>query len=217
MIFGNNPMITSKQAVDLAAAIYDPIDESKFDTVIKIAGVTVGVKNLGDVTVFSFAGSEKTLDFLRDSFIIPEYHPGVGVVATGFMVGMDSIFESLLSYLHEAKSIAITGHSLGCSHGLILAGLCFYNDFAVASLDLFAPPKTSYSYLKGLVKKCVPTIRAYHNGLDPVPTIPLGHDWAQYDLIHLHEEPQPPWHLDPVRWHMIDLYKRGIEKLNDEK
>jgi len=210
-------MITAKEAVCYAQAIYEPINPHAFDQVLKIDGVTVGVKNLGDVTIFSFAGSEKPLDFLRDSFVIPEYHPGVGVVAAGFMIGMRAVFESLLSYLLEAKAIAITGHSLGCSHGIILAGMCFQNDFDVQSLDLFAPPKTSYSYLLDLIIDRVPTVRAFHNGIDPVPEIPLGVDWAQYDLIHLHEEPQPPWHLDPVRGHMIDLYKRGIEKLNDEK
>lgn len=208
-------MISAKQSVDLAAAIYDPIDTSKFDHIVKVAGITCGIKTIGKTKVFSFAGSENLIDFVRDAFVVPEYHQHLGTVAKGFLIGVDAIYESLLSYFHTAKYIAITGHSLGCSHGIIIAGMCIDAGIKIQSLDLFAPPKTSDYYLLSIITKQIPCVRAFRNGIDPVPEIPLGSIWGQYPLIHLNESPDEPWQLDPVQWHKIWLYARGVEKLYD--
>ncbi len=204
-------MITDQEAVCYAQAIYDPVDQTAFDFNLMICGVSVGIKELDDVTIFSFAGSEKPLDFLRDGYLIPGYHQGVGIVAEGFMVGMHSVFEYLIRYIKYAKSISITGHSLGASHAQIFAKMVINAGAKVDSLYLFAPPKTGYSELRDALIEAISTVKAYRNGKDLIPDFPLGEHWAQFDLIDLNEEPDE-MQVDPIRWHMINLYRRGIEK-----
>lgn len=209
-------MISSSQAVDLAAAIYDPIDKTKFDTIINVGDIICGVKLLDDTIIFSFAGTETFLDFIKDACMLPVYHKYLGVVAQGFLMGVDTIYKVLSTYLKSATNIAITGHSLGCAHGLLIVGLLIKDGFTVESLDLFAPPKVCDFYLHNTIMAKVANIRAFKNGIDLVPELPLSNKWHQFNLIHLDEEPEQPWQLDPISWHSVELYAKSINAHADK-
>ena len=200
------------KACDLSRAIYDPIKPNIFNKVFSSGNISLGFTiDKDNNVIFSFAGTQPIVDIERD-FELEEFtHYQLGIIVKGFWEGMENVWIEVEPLLQSANSISINGHSLGASHAIYLAGLCHFNGYKVLSLYLFAPPKSSYNYLKDVLRENVPYLRAFKNGLDPVPHLPLG-NWCQYDFIELNEKPKSFFH-SPVSYHKIDLYFNGITKL----
>ena len=118
-----------------------------------------------------------------------------------------------MPYVINAKAIAINGHSLGASHSIILTAMILNAGFKVDQLYLFAPPRTGDKHLIEYIQNNVEIVKAYINGFDPIPHFPLGAELSQFPLIQLHEPPEN--NFDPIQWHMIEHYIKGVDKLND--
>jgi len=200
------------QACNLSSAIYDPIEPNIFDKVFTAGNVSVGYNiDVDRNVIFSFAGTQTLIDIKRDLELTEYEHPQLGIIVSGFWEGMDDVWLELEPLLQDVNSISINGHSLGSSHAIYLAGLCFFNNYKVLSLYLFAPPKSSYSHLVEILEWNIPYLRAFRNGNDPIPHFPLG-DWEQYDLINLNAHPNTFFRF-PLQYHRINLYIKGVSKL----
>ncbi len=204
-------MISPAYAAWLCEEIYSPISPGVFSEVQNHDAVTVGRSAANGMMCITFAGSESGLDWLRDFEAVPFNHPQLGTIHAGFWQGMEAAFEALRPQL--SGQLAIQGHSLGCAHAAILAGLCAVNGIPVAQLTLFAPPRPGYSKLRAIVQRRTGKVLAYRNGPDPVPEVPVtlpGFPWRPVaDLIHLEESPGGIEALDPARWHSISLYRKA--------
>jgi hypothetical protein len=217
--------ISQLQAVTLCQQVYAPIAAEAFDIVVSNENVTAGVKKFTDadgvvITSITFAGSENARDWYNDFDALKFSHPLLGIIHRGMWQGMDDIFIQLKPYL--TGQLAISGHSLGCSHATMLAGLCAVFKLPVAQLALFAPPRCSYAALIDIVTAWVGSILAYRNGIDPVTTVPytsINEDWVSISAYILLNEAPTGWlkwfkKFNPIEWHMIGLYMAGIRKLS---
>jgi hypothetical protein len=207
--------ISIVQACKLAKSIYAPIDPGTFSMVSEVEGVTVGYAVIDGCRTFTFAGSECKEDWIRDFRAVPVDTGALGVVHEGFWIGMLATFEALRPLL--VGDISIQGHSLGCAHASILAGLCALNEIPVAQLCLFAPPRPGYQQLRDIVQNHVSKIPAFRNGIDEVPEwpehIPILEPWEPIaDLIELDEKPAGGV-FNVFGFHAIDLYLNGVQKL----
>ena len=204
-------MISPAYAAWLCNCIYEPVTPDVFSSVQSFDAVTVGVSAANGMMCITFAGSESGLDWLRDFEAVPFDHPQLGTIHSGFWQGMEAAFEALRPHL--SGPMAIQGHSLGCAHASILAGLCAVNGIRVDQLTLFAPPRPGYAQFRSIVQKHTGKVLAYRNGPDPVPEVPIpipGFPWMQVaDLIHLEESPGGIEAIDPARWHSISLYRKA--------
>jgi hypothetical protein len=207
--------ITPVKAVDLCHAIYAPITPGMFARTWSFGGINVGYALIDGCATFTFAGSECTRDWLRDFKAIPFTHPTLGTLHLGFWEGMEGVLDELRPYFTDDVPVSIQGHSLGCAHAAIFAGLCAKNGLRVDQLCLFAPPRTSYQTLRDILDVHVGQILAFRNGFDPVPevpfAIPLIEPWVDIaDLITLTEWPEDRY--DVFAYHDIKLYQAGIAK-----
>ncbi len=203
-------MISPAYAAWLCNCIYEPVTPDVFSSVQSFDAVTVGISSANGMQCVTFAGSESGLDWLRDFEAVPWEHPQLGVLHAGFWQGMEPAFEALRPKL--TGSIAIQGHSLGCAHASILAGLCAVNGIAVDQLTLFAPPRPGYQQLQDIINAHVKVRLAYRNGPDPVPEVPIslpGFPWIGPSLTHIEDSPSGIEALDPARWHSISLYRKA--------
>jgi pimeloyl-ACP methyl ester carboxylesterase len=204
-------MITIQKAGDLCAAIYGSITPDVFDKTFTAGQITVGYVMVDGVSTFSFAGSETIFDWLRDFVALPFKHSLLGIVHQGFWDDMDAVWMELQPLLKG--SIAIQGHSLGCAHAALLAGLCGVNKIRVGQLTLFAPPRPGYVQLKTIVQNGCDRINAFCNGLDPVPQVPIplpDQPWIHVaPLIKINEPPKGLDIIIPTDWHNLDLYRNG--------
>ena len=206
--------MTPQEAVKLARSIYSPVEPKVFDSVQDFDAVTVGLSRNGGTTCITFAGSETSLDWVRDFTAEPFHHPDLGTIHEGFWQGMQQAFISLRPRL--SGSLSIQGHSLGCAHSAILAGLCAVNGIAVDHLFLYAPPRPGYAQLSHIVRRHCGEVKAYRNGCDPVPEMPIDipfiAPWKDIaPLIALNSPPDNP--NIPTNWHAIDLYVKGVSEL----
>lgn len=208
-------MTSQLKAVTLCSQIYNPIPENIFSHVFSVNKVTVGLAIIDGINTFTFAGSEDITDWLRDADIMP-IDTVLGTISSGAWDGMEQTFDTLKPFLID--KISISGHSLGAMHAIILAGLCAINNIPVDQLTLFAPPKLSYQYLVDIVNKHVNKIYAYRNGIDPVPEVPIDTyltPWTQIDnYIMLNIKPEGYDEFDPIKWHSVLLYMKGVENNN---
>lgn len=207
--------ITPVQAVDLCQAIYAPITPGVFSKTWAFGGINVGYALVDGCVTFTFAGSECRADWVRDFKAVPFKHPQLGTLHQGFWDGMDGVMEELHPYFAASVPVAIQGHSLGCSHAAIFAGLCATHGLRVDLLCLFAPPRMSYQKLRDILKAHVGKILAFRNGFDPVPEVPLSipifEPWVSIaDLITLTEYPAS--RIDVFAYHAIGLYQAGVRK-----
>lgn len=207
--------ITPVQAVTLSQAIYAPVTPGVFSKTWTFGGINVGYALANGCATFTFAGSECTKDWVRDFRAVPFKHPLLGTLHQGFWDGMDCVLDELQPYFADGVPVSIQGHSLGCAHAAIFAGLCAINGLRVDLLCLFAPPRMSYQKLRDILEAHVGTILAFRNGFDPVPEVPLSipffEPWvAIADLITLTE--YPDCRIDVFGYHAIGLYLAGVKK-----
>ncbi len=206
-------MISPAYAAWLCNAIYSPVTPDVFSDVQNFDAVTVGVSMANGMTCITFAGSESGLDWLRDFEAVPFAHPQLGTIHEGFWQGMEAAFGCVRYLLKTSGPIAIQGHSLGCAHASILAGLCAVNGIPVDQLTLFAPPRVGYIRFVELVQAHVKKVLPVRNGIDPVPGVPVelpDMPWRQFDGM-VRVKQWPKWYLawDPARWHSIGLYLKA--------
>lgn len=210
-------MITQLEAVALCQQIYAPISPGVFDVVLTNKSVTAGVRKFPNgTTAIAFAGSENARDWFDDFDTEQLSHPQLGILHKGMWQGMDDIFAQLKPHL--TGNLSVTGHSLGCSHAQMLAGLCAVNGIPVDQLALFAPPRCSYEVLKDILIHWVPEIKSYRNGPDPVPKVPASmplEDWVELITMTMLDVPPDGWHrIDIFEWHMIPHYVTGVERIS---
>jgi hypothetical protein len=207
--------ISQVKAVEFAQAIYAPIAPGVFSQTWCIEGVHVGYALIDNCASFTFAGSEGAGDWLRDFRAVPFKHPQLGILHDGFWQGMDAVFATLKPLL--IGDVAIQGHSLGCAHAAILAGLCAFAAIPVNQLCLFAPPRVSYSPLAEMIRGWVRNTYAYRNGMDPVPEVALTlpcEPWTPIaTYIALDEMPGGIENILPLDYHKVALYRRGVKNL----
>ena len=209
-------MITPHQAAQYARAIYNPITPNTFSHVVSAGGITAGIADIDGQRVIALSGSECAKDWARDFYAAKHSvieHPDIGVVHAGMWEGMEEFFSVIKEYL--IGDIVIVCHSLGCAHASFLTGLCAVNGIPVMGLYLFAPPKCSYHTLADLIALHVTHVKAYRNGIDPVPivpfTIPFIENWVSpAKLIDIEFQPKNP--IDLFAWHSIDLYCEVVDQ-----
>lgn len=193
----------------LQQAVYSP-KEGDFTELLDNGSVYVGVVNLSDRKILAFRGSVTATDWLHDFEALPVFQPLIGTVHDGMWQGVEDMFERL--DLHAGDTVSIVGHSLGCAHAAYTARLCLLRGIRVEQLYLLAPPRCGYAdFYMGLHN--VGDLRAWDNGIDPVPDVPIPTDkmpWVQFDLIKFIEEPGGMDDLIPTKYHAIGLYVRGI-------
>ena len=205
-------MITSTQAAQFVTKIHDPIDYEEFDKVIEVRSILVGIKTLDNVTVFAFPGAENKHDYLdcMKSVLGLSYQNNIGIVVNSFYSGMYQLIERILPELKQAKSIAITGHSLGATRAIYLALYCINTGIKVASVELFAPPlSTSKTAIRQLSDR-ISRVRAFINGNDPIPSLPAYPQLAQLPLIKLKQSPGIFNRWFAIEWHFMKWYALAV-------
>jgi pimeloyl-ACP methyl ester carboxylesterase len=193
----------------LQEAIYHPA-QCEFTSILDNDSVYVGVVDRSDRKILTFRGSVTLTDWLHDFEMLPMTRPLVGTIHTGMWQGVEDMFDRL--NLRAGDVVSIVGHSLGCAHAAFTARLCLLRGIRVEQLYMLAPPRMGYSdFIAGL--RNVGDLRAWRNGIDPVPEVPIATDdmpWAQFDLIKFVETPGGVDDLIPTKYHAIELYVRGI-------
>lgn len=209
-------MISIEKAGELCAAVYGTISPDAFDRVFVGGNITVGYKLVDGMATFTFAGSETKVDWVRDFLAVPYDHPTLGTLHLGFWEGMDYVFHDMGPELTD--HIAIEGHSLGCAHAAIFAGLCITAGHRVEQLIMFAPPRPGYKKLHDIIQTGCNYVVGFHNGLDPVPELPIPlpvEPWCHVtSLVKIWVPPSDL--LDvivPSDWHNLDLYRKGTKDL----
>ena len=194
-------MIDSLALANLCEAIYKPAGE--FSSIVQSGEVYAGIAHIDNQTVIICRGSANVADWLHDLDAVPEYIDGIGTVHAGMWDGVEEFFGKL----RLSGSCVFAGHSLGCAHTAFAAALAVRSGASVSNLELFAPPRFGDSQFHAGIAEI--KTRAWRNGLDPVPEIPLGLPWTQFDLNMIYNPPQDAW--DIFAWHSIDLYVRGMQ------
>ena len=210
------------RAAELCKAIYSPVAPGVFAKVFSVAGVNAGVLIEDCMVRVVFAGSECDEDWVRDFKAVPVTHPRLGIVHAGFLEGVPELYAAVMAYLrglNVALPLAIHGHSLGCAHGAVFAGLCAVDGVPVAELIQFAPPRASYQQLRDIVTAHLPVRVAFRNGFDPVPELP-PHVPVLAPWVHTIDPAQvtawPACRLAVFDYHAIALYIQAIEGKNHE-
>ena len=204
-------MITSKEAAQYVKDIYNPINEDSFDRIVKTKYITCGIAKKGNTTIFSFPGTESNVDFMIDlKSVMGLSYTYCGLVVDSFYEGMEDISNAMTKELMAAKEIAITGHSLGCSHAIYLASVCLNAGIKVSSLDLFAPPLSTNANSVSKLLYNIARVRAYINGNDPIPFFPIDDRLYQFPVTRMNVSPGWWKRWFPIEWHKMDLYLKGM-------
>ena len=202
--------MTPAYLASLCAAIYSPAPAC-FDSIFDNGSVCVLIQRRDGKKILAFRGSKTGLDWLHDIEAEPISVPNVGTVHEGFWAGIEDAFAHI--GLTKDDQVILTGHSLGTAHAALFAKLCLNAGISVEQLYLFAPPRVGYQdFHDGL--QSIPDIKAWHNGVDIVPEVPItlpGFPWVQFPLIHIFERPEGLDEFIPTDWHSIELYLKGVQ------
>lgn len=203
--------MTPYQAVQFAAAIYDPIKPGVFSQIIRLGDWIVGVATENGGMIVAIAGSQRLEDFLVDGDFLPTDAGPLGKVHAGFYRGAQEVFAILRTML--LGKVSITGHSLGASRAAILAGLCIDAGIAVSGLFMFEPAKPAYAAL-GIIIRChVERIVCTCNARDFVPDLP-----PSFPFPYLHIVPPVDLHSasesdDPIADHLLSAVIPGVLRM----
>lgn len=202
------------QFAQLSAAIYAG---AGFDRVWTLDDVVVGLKRVNETDVLALRGSLTAEDWVRDLEAIPEWHPGLGFVHSGFIAGMDDVFAAVRGVV--GPKVAITGHSLGGARARLLAGLFAINQMPVDQLCVFGSPKPAFTNLARVIAKARMQHTSYRNRNDVVPTLPLT---IEPLLDFVHTEAWTPVSAAPasddlqaLRDHSMALYVQALTPVRD--
>lgn len=198
-------IVTPLALAQLSSKIYSSSD---FDNYWIIDDVVVGHNRVGDTDVLVLRGSLTAEDWLRDACAVPEWHQQLGFCHSGFLDGMDHVFEEVRALV--GQRVAITGHSLGGARSRILAGLFAYNKIPVDNLTVFGSPKPAFINLARIIQKSGMAHSSYRFGRDIVPDVPLSIEpflnfthTESYATLDGHSDPDD---FSPLRDHGIANY-----------
>ena len=162
-------MLTDADLAQACSDLYS--DKTKFNTILDIDEVVVGVQRREDASVICFRGSYDIVDWLRDFEAQMVIDPEIGGVECGFIQGLRSIIGKRPGNAVPDKPLYITGHSLGAARALLFAALETVRGLPLAGVAAFGPPRPGAARV-GEILKNVP-VRCYRNREDPVCDFPL--------------------------------------------
>lgn len=155
--------------LDFASLCYATyFDASRFDRILSVSEVYVGIKERADLTVVAFRGSAAGIDWIRDFEYEMIEDPDLGGVEMGFMTGLRETLKQLQPF---TKPVYITGHSLGAARALIFAALMCVSGMKPESVVTFGSPRPGGEKLKTILAPV--SIKSYRNGKDPVTGVPF--------------------------------------------
>lgn len=215
-------MITDRQLVDLAAALYDPASSWTAGPFL-IDGNYFALQRIGDDWAMVPRGSITFEDWLRDGIsFIPTDPPfgfeRMGKIPLGFSKGLLSMFDKMMEVTGAPSVIYFGCHSLGAAHG---GQLAIMTEIAgrEARGALFAPPRFCLRPALSFISKGEGEgLRGYRNHHDPVPHEPPNdiEPWGDLPGPDLDEKPDRLAMLRPLARHSIALYRAGLYRLFPE-
>jgi predicted lipase len=191
------------------------LGSTRFGQVIDVDGVLAGIEQTEDTDILSLRGSKVVQDWVRNFNAVPVWHPKLGFVHSGFVIGMDDVFGVTRSKVGQGgRKIAITGHSLGGAHARILAAMFACAGIQVEVLCVFGSPKPGFTNLARIIQKSGMQHSSYRNRNDVVPTMPLT---VEPILDFVHTEPwievdaaPPATDFEALRDHACALYVQAL-------
>ena len=212
-------MVTDLDCVTACNATYGFVPGWTWDFVLAgktDADVWVGVKRFDDIDLIAFRGSTTWLDWERDFAACPYEDSKLGMIETGFNIGIDDVVAQLSPRLNRYR-YAVTGHSLGSAHGDIFTGrqvVAGKPPLATVGFGCPRPGGADFAY----VVRDVP-MRRYRNmdagGHDLVTDVPfkiLGAPYQQPQILtNVTASParDDPWLI--FRYHHAPLYSQAIK------
>ena len=202
------------QAVNLAAAVYDP-QPSDFDWFGGCGFVTLGVKHLSNCDAVVPKGSITDLDWIRDALSeTPTTIPGfeaLGPMPFGFSLKAVEAYHDLAQLLRPSVPLVISGHSLGAQEAIALGAMHIVAGGVLGAIFAFEPPRAG-GHLLTKVLEPYPVYLTI-NGADPVPHLPTLPWERPRAPILLDQAPEGIWAFDPIKWHSIKLVQAGVTAL----
>ncbi len=210
-------MIPQSVLVDLVSASYDPIRPDTFEPILFSGDAVACLKQIDDTLTISIPGTENLANVMTDIDIERFDHPVLGSLHAGFWRPIQGMGEALLPKLKEAKKISIAGHSEGAARAALLAAWCYLNGIQVDQLSLYACPRPGFLKLSIILQSHVENALSFHNGIDPVPSVPLFPYNDPLPKIRLGMAPGGLDDIDPVAWHSMNLYRLGVTQWEQTK
>ena len=208
--------MTTYQLASYVKDLYDlPANQNgPFDIVLRERqdhGVSVGIVEDYDKTLFVFRGSVTLEDWARDALsYLPDEKNGM-TFPLGFDLGMEEAFRNLKYFLKKAKTIYITGHSLGAAHAAIFLDLVLRStdDIPEQTLLMGCPNLT----LSG--KENSPKVLSFQNESDFVCDVPPAPWGPLFPLTKIEggHDAIPSLFM----FHHIDYYLAGIKKWEESQ
>lgn len=192
----------------LCQKIYLP-KEGDFDKIYDHDDVIIGHKQVGDLAVLAFRGSDNVGDWIHDAEAFPYWHPELGFVHAGFVRHMEDVLAEIRPL--STGPVVVTGHSLGGARARILAALLALDGHAVEQLCVFGSPKPGFANLRRILEKSKTPMQSYRHKNDPVPLVPgILPWWCHTDQWIALDSPTEPDNMDALRDHFIAGYITGL-------
>jgi triacylglycerol lipase len=205
-----------------AMAAADPDHQRLANKVVSESSIfgLVGWNAATSTAIVAIRGTDTIWDWIDDIDAVPVPYipsPGAGFVHMGFQLVNEHIRRSIATLLKThcqgAKTIWVTGHSLGGA----LAILCAYdilknvNLGPVPQLYTFAGPRTGAPDFVRNFNAAIPVCNRIVNFMDVVPQVPLPptYDHAGQEIL-VHGGFRP---LDVVYAHHLTTYLAGLQGL----
>lgn len=203
--------MTTYQLASYVKDLYDlhPEQNGPFDIVLRERqdhGVSVGIVEDYDKTIFVFRGSVTVEDWARDAIsYLPDEKNGL-TFPLGFDLGMGETFQNLKYFLKKAKMIYITGHSLGAAHAAIFNYLLARaTGNQAVNVVLMGCPNLSLNESTGRSN-----VLSFQNESDFVCDVPPAPWGPLFPLIRIEGGHDAMPNL--FMFHHIDYYLAGIKK-----
>jgi hypothetical protein len=191
--------------------IYNP--SADWDQLWDIEGVQAGLRCINGEFILCFEGSHTKEDFVRDAETLGLYFPGMGMIHSGFYIGLPALLETVLAKLPITAQLYICGHSLGGSRTYqSTLWLANHGLKAVKSVG-FAPARAGWGDFCDKLLQVGTLLGGYHNQFDLIPDVPPMPFRHPIDLTEL-AVPAAPDDPDPFfKYHHGPLYFQGVKQL----
>ncbi len=190
-------MIDDLVLLDLCSASYvEPL-------VVDTGSVHVLVKSIDGATVIIFRGTASPLDWIRNVSVAPVSEPGIGMVHSGFMNGVNSVWAKIPA----AGEIVITGHSKGGAEAKLLAAKFAAGGRPPVKLTTFGAPRVCW-FTNGRLAELLAGVAGvdYRNCDDPVPNVPANYHHPR-EIVQLGKQFQDKQIIED---HFLDAYRHSL-------
>jgi pimeloyl-ACP methyl ester carboxylesterase len=191
--------------------IYNP--SADWDQLWNIEGVQAGLRIINGEFILCFEGSHTKEDFARDAETIGLYFPGMGMIHSGFYIGLPALLEAVLAKLPVTARLYVCGHSLGGSRTYQATLWLANNGLKAVKAVGFAPARAGWSDFRDKLLQVGTLLGGYHNHFDlipDVPPMPFCHPIVLTEIA----VPKDPADTDPVfAYHHAPLYFKGVSDL----